>query len=131
MKNRMTLPFGVTQSLQENGIRTRHRILVLQGISARLDYIRWKISQGRPLILLNETEEGIQHYFTVLGYSGERFFLYDSLQVLPDDSESRITIDDNGELPGNRTYMSEELLEHWGGGGMGPFRWYLIETWIR
>lgn len=130
LQNRMTLPIGLTGFLKENNIKTKHKLLLFQSDSKRLDYLRWKLSKGRPLILLNQTPQGIQHYYTLLGYGGGDFYIYDSLLELVDNSVSRVTVDKNGDLPGNRTLTSMELLEEWGGGGKYFFGWFLIESWL-
>lgn len=124
----MTLPFGLTSVLHSYKINTRHRILLLQNKNQKIRYLKWKISRGHPLILLNMTPKGIQHYFTILGYENDNFYLYDSLQILYNNT-SRITIDDNGKLPGNLTLGTQQLLDRWAQGGNAFFRWYLIESW--
>ncbi|PIE05230.1 MAG: hypothetical protein CSA76_00110, partial [Spirochaetales bacterium] len=91
LENQMTLPFGLTSVLHSYKINTRHRILLLQNKNQKIRYLKWKISRGHPLILLNMTPKGIQHYFTILGYENDNFYLYDSLQILYNNT-SRITI---------------------------------------
>jgi hypothetical protein len=127
LKNRMTLPFGLVESLKEYGLKSKQKLLILFSDEQRVKFLKAKISEGSPVILLNKTD-GIQHYFTVAGFDKENFYLYDSLQELGDDPESRITIDDNGNLPGNRTYTKDELLYLWSLGGKYFFRWYVISV---
>jgi hypothetical protein len=121
----LTLPQGVIGLLNANGIRTRPFSLSMLDERKKGESLKRIVSRGHPVILLVQVGK-VQHYLTVLGYDGNRFFLYDSFRKrLPD---SRLTIDDNGWEPGNRTCPLEELLSLWARGGKLMFyRYYGIE----
>ena len=96
----------------------------------KLDYLRFELSQKHPVILLGQ-QKNYEHYITLLGFDKKKdeFYIYDSLF---EKKEEGSTEDDNGELPGNRTFSSDELLSFWQGGGMyGLYNWYAIVTSIK
>ena len=67
-----------------------------------------------------------QHYLTILGFDKEKdeFYIYDSLYYKLNRTH---TVDSNGDLPGNKNFSSEELLDFWGWGGIyGFYDWFAI-----
>lgn len=93
----------------------------------KIDFLREQLSQKKPTIILGG-RENYQHYITIFGFdrSKNEFYIYDSLF---DKGDKDLTKDSNGDLPGNRTYSSDELLNFWRRGGMyGFYTWYAIIT---
>ena len=79
----------------------------------------------KPIIILGERDY-YEHYITILGFNNTKneFYVYDSFF---DKGEKDLTIDENNDLPGNRTFTSNELLTFWSNGGMyGLYNWYTI-----
>ena len=127
-KNGMTLPFGITDRLHDEGIDAKIRMLQYMSANNRIKYLKNQISKNKPIIMLNSTKEGIDHYFTVLGYENDSFYIYDSLQVLDPNQDGRNTIDANGDQKaGNLTLSKNELLERWGTASYFPAKWLIIE----
>ncbi|HOX18122.1 MAG TPA: hypothetical protein PKW82_06665 [Spirochaetales bacterium] len=104
MANGYTWPWGVARFLRANGVTAKIRWHALQPDSDRLTWVRARIADGHPVIVIVGTRRYL-HYVTVLGYSGERFSLYDSLKGA----------DLNGAAPGNLDLSATELLAWWKG----------------
>lgn len=130
LPNDYTLPWGMEKLLNEKGISID--IPNVKGLldSEKLDYLRFELSQKHPVILLGQ-QENYEHYITLLGFDKEKDVFY-SYDPLFEKREEGFTKDDNGELPGNRTFSSDELLSFWQGGGMyGFYNWYAIVASIK
>lgn len=125
LPNKYTLPWGLEKQLRDNGINIQTPNLKSLSDQERIEYLQKELSLGHPIILLGEREK-YEHYVTLLGYdqSSEAFYIYDSLM---EESEPGMTVDENGEFPGNRNYSDQELLDFWSGSGMyGLYKWYVI-----
>ena len=125
MPNNYTMPWGLEEQLKDNGIPIEIPNLPVFTDEERLNFLHERMSQGKLVIILGEKDE-IQHYLSVFGFNRNKdeFYVYDSLI---EEGDPGLTIDENGSLPGNRTFSSDELLEFWGKGGMyGKFIWYAI-----
>jgi hypothetical protein len=118
LPNKYTLPWGLEEQLEENGIVIEKPNLKSLPDEEKILFLQQQLSQGKPIIILGETN-GFEHYITIFGFdaSKDEFYIYDSLHDK----------DDNADSPGNRTFSSEELLDFWRGGGMyGMYKWYVI-----
>ncbi len=127
LPNRYTLPWGLEKQLKENGIAVQTPNVKGFSDPEKLAYLRQELSQGRPVVVLGE-REGYEHYLTLFGFdqAKDEFYAYDSFQ--PKAAEG-MTADGNGDLPGNLTLASQELLEFWHGSGMvGLYKWYTLVT---
>ncbi|MDP3975398.1 MAG: papain-like cysteine protease family protein [bacterium] len=121
-------PWGLEKKLEEEGIH----FIVPKNVSnatdeQKIQYLRYRLSHGGPIIILGE-KNGYQHYVTLLGYNSgkDEFYIYDSWH---DKGVGNLTVDDNGDLPGNRTLSESELMDFWRDGGMfGFYKWYAIVT---
>lgn len=102
MKNNYTYPWGIVNYLYKHDIRTSIYWHGLMPDSEKIRWIKTKIYAGAPVIVITATDTYL-HYISVLGYDPDNFYIYDSVN----------TTDDNGELSGNRTVSSSELLRMW------------------
>jgi putative lipoic acid-binding regulatory protein len=122
-----TYPKGLKRQLKKNGVDVETPRLGGYSDERRIDFLKERLSQGKPIILLGEIYEiQYQHYLTVLGFNStsDEFYLYDSYHK---SAGGNLTLDSNGDLPGNRNVNSKELLDFWRPGGMfGFFNWYAI-----
>jgi hypothetical protein len=121
--NNMTLPWGIERVLKERELKTS--TVALGHIRNKEHYLKLELSKGNPVILLNKTDDGILHWFTLVGYTKDVFYLYDSYQDAADIPG--YTIDDNGALPGNRTYSTQNLLTRWANGRYSIFHHIAIK----
>ena len=125
LPNKYTLPWGMESQLKENGIEVEIPNLGSLSDEERLEFLFEKLSGKKPIIILGE-RENYEHYVSIFGFDREKyeFYVYDSLF---DKGADGLTIDENGELPGNRTFPGKDLLDFWRGGGMyGLYKWYAI-----
>ena len=125
MPNGYTMPWGLEEQLKDHNILIEIPNLLVITDKERINFLHERMSQGKLVIILGEKDE-IQHYLSVFGFNRNKdeFYVYDSLI---EEGDPGLTIDENGSLPGNRTFSSDELLEFWGKGGMyGKFIWYAI-----
>lgn len=114
--NNMTYPWGITDYLKSYGIRSSYKILKLKSGKSRLKYLKKTLSENKPIIMLNDMD-GVLHYFTLLGFNNkDEFYIYDSMQPVVIVNNKRMTIDSNGEKPGNLTMDKETLFKRWKGG---------------
>lgn len=122
-ENGYTIPWGLESVIRAYG-KTVHAYTVRTfDDNNKLLAVRDELTAGHPVILLGD-KTGFPHYYSVFGYADERFFVYDPLHAKGKDG---MTVDDNGEAPGNRTLTSDELLEFWDAGGVaGFFRGYML-----
>lgn len=120
-----TLPEGLTEQLNQNGITTETPDLSLFTDEEKITYLKEQISSYHPVILLIKKDD-FQHYITIFGYDSgkDEFYIYDSLM---ERLEGGLTKDENENLPGNKTISTNKLLEMWAGGGMlGMYEWLAI-----
>lgn len=111
--NNMTYPWGITNYLESQGIKSKYKILKLKTDKSKLEYLKKKLLENKPIIMLNDMD-GILHYFTLLGFNENNdFYIYDSMQPLDKSSTNRRTIDSNGSKPGNITIDKETLFKRW------------------
>jgi len=125
MPNDYTLPWGLEKQLKDNDIKIEIPNLKALSDEDRIVFLRERLSQGKPVIILGERDT-IEHFITIFGFNSKKdeFYVYDSLF---EKGKEGFTIVDNASLPGNRNYTSEALLNFWRGGGMhGKFIWYAI-----
>lgn len=125
VQKNLTLPQGVLDLLNRYGIITRPFSTQFSADKERISVLKSCLSRSHPVVLLIEVHH-IQHYVTLLGYKGNTFYAYDSLQWKT--GPGRLTVDDNGPKPGNRTWSAAKLLQLWSEGGKWIFyRYYGIE----
>lgn len=120
-------PWGLEKELKKHNLEIQIPNLTSLNKTQKLNFLKQELSQKHPIILLGE-KDGFQHYFTIFGFDSnqDQFYIYDSLH---DRQDKKLTIDDNGSLPGNRTLSSEELIEFWSKGGLfGFYTWYLVSV---
>ncbi len=125
LPNKYTLPWGLEKQLKENNIVIDVPNLGLATDEERVLFLKEKLSQKEPIIILGKTGS-YQHYITIFGFDSSQdiFYVYDSMY---DKESDGMTKDVNGDAPGNRNLTTEELLSFWRGGGMfGLYRWYAI-----
>lgn len=103
MENNYTYPWGIVDYLYKHGISSRIYWHGLMPDSEKLKWIKTKIYNGAPVIVVTGTDTYL-HYISILGYDTDNFYIYDSVN----------TTDDNGSISGNMTISQEELLEMWG-----------------
>jgi hypothetical protein len=115
----LTFPQGLVELLHKYKIRTREYSLKIYSTSEKIQWLRNQIDNETPIILLVKVKN-IQHYFTVIGYDGNGFMLYDSLQE-KENKNSRKTVIDKKEYAGNRYYKNDEIIELWNNGGYKIF----------
>jgi len=130
LPNGYTLPWGLEEQLEENGIVIEKPNLKSLSDEERILFLQQQLSQGKPVIILGDLSEtnSFKHYVTVFGFDAlkDEFYIYDSLHDKNPGLEG-MTKDDNAELPGNRTFSSKGLLVFWRDGGMyGMYKWYAI-----
>lgn len=122
-ENGYTVPWGLESVIRKYDKTARVYAVRKYNANDKLLAVRDELAAGHPVILLGE-KTGFPHYYAVFGYADERFFVYDPLHTAGDDG---MTVDDNGETPGNRTLTSDELLGFWDNGGVaGFFRGYML-----
>lgn len=125
LPNKYTLPWGLEKQLREYDISIEIPNVKNLSDGDKIALLRERLSRGRAIIILGG-RENYQHYISIFGFDSmnDRFYVYDSLFKRGGDG---VTMDDNGELPGNVTYSSQELLNFWRAGGMyGFYTWYAI-----
>jgi hypothetical protein len=102
MKNNYTFPWGVTTFMKRQGVKTRIYWFGLFNDEYRIRWIKNNIEKGVPVILIVGNKRYL-HYITILGYSGNNFYIYDS----------NLASDENGDLAGNTSKSIEELFTWW------------------
>lgn len=126
MGNNMTYPWGITKYLKSYGVKSSIKILKAKTEKSRLKYLKKILSQGKPIIMLNNMD-GVLHYFTLLGYnSNNEFYIYDSMQTLEIVNDKRMTVDSNGSKPGNLTMDWQILYKRWEEGSYKFINFLLI-----
>lgn len=125
LPNKYTLPWGMEKQLKENGITIEIPNIKPFSDEEKIKFLQEKLSEGKPIILLGE--QGVfEHYITIFGFNKtkDEFYIYDSML---DGAQKGLTIDKNGEFPGNKNLSSEELLNFWREGDIGGlYKWYAI-----
>jgi hypothetical protein len=123
LRNKYTLPMGLEKQLKKNGIKIETPNLRNLNNEDKIKYLKTQLSLYKPIILLGD-QDGYQHYITLLGFDVNNFYVYNSLM---DKGEGDLTIDNNGEFPGNTNMNKNDLLDFWSNGGMyGMYNWYAI-----
>lgn len=128
LPNKYTLPWGIEKQLEENGVVVEKPNFESLSDKNKILYLQQQLSLLKPIIILGE-RNNFEHYITIFGFdsSKDEFYIYDSLYDKNLETDGEITKDDNAQLPGNRTFSSEELLNFWRNGGMyGVYEWYAI-----
>lgn len=118
--NGPTLPWGVASALHEYGVTAASYDLESFSDEEKLTFLYEQVNAGSPVILLGafSRDPRTQHYMTVVGYDKAReFYVYDSAYMKNEENE-KMTLDANGNPPGNRTLTIKELFEFWSKGGM-------------
>lgn len=95
----LTYPWGITNYLNQHGNEARSFYLGFLSESEKINWIKNKIIEGRPVIVLIGTSEW-GHYITILGYKNDVFFKYDS--YFPEDL--------NGEEIGNASVYMKDVI---------------------
>lgn len=125
LPNKYTLPWGMEKQLRENGITVEIPNIKALSDKEKISFLQERLSQNKPVIILGE-RDGYEHYITLFGFDStkDELYVYDSFF---EKGEEGFTIDANDDLPGNRTFTSEEVLHFWRGGGIyGLYNWYAI-----
>ena len=94
--------WGLTRYMQRNGIKGKNYYMNLNSRSEKETWIKGRIAQKIPVILLIKNNKAL-HYITILGYSENEFYIYDSLQRQ----------DQNAEMPGNITEPIPDVFDNW------------------
>ena len=115
----LTFPRGVIKLLNSYTIKTKEYILKHKTKDEKVRWLKENIDKGFPVIVLIKVGH-IQHYVTVLGYDGNGFMLYDSLQEKSGEN-TRKTVTDTRCRSGNRYYPYEEFIDLWDSGGYTLF----------
>lgn len=124
----LTYPWGIVDELFKYNINSKMGLLGLLDDESRIAYLKDKLMQGKPVIILNKipgTE--VLHWYTVVGYDTHHIHVYDSLVEAAGDGI--YTIDLNGDAPGNRQLSYTDFLSEWGQASFGPFSWIFIEVY--
>lgn len=125
------LPFGYThpwaleQLLASVNLTTESYSVKSFTSVEKKEFLMQEISNHSPVILLVKMY-GYQHYVVLLGFDSNTndFFVYDPVYTRGEDG---YTVDDNGNLPGNRNINWDVLREQWDEGGVfGFFEWYAL-----
>lgn len=127
LPNKYTLPWGIEKQLEENGIVMETPDVETLTNEDKIFFLQEQISLGKPIVILGG-RDNYQHYVSIFGFDSSKneFYIYDSLLDKNLEVEG-LTIDENGDLPGNKTFFSADILEFWNKGGMyGLYRWYAI-----
>jgi hypothetical protein len=120
-----THPIGLSRQLEKQNLDVEIARLRRLTDDERLLFLQERLSQGKLIIILGE-KYSYQHYVTLLGFNKEKqeYYVYDSL--CPEGTQG-LVVDDNGKLPGNLTFNSNELLNFWRKGGIYTFyEWYAL-----
>lgn len=127
LPNKYTLPWGLEAQLEGNGVVIETPDLGTLSNEDKILFLQEQISLGKPIIILGR-RDNYQHYISIFGFDSSKneFYIYDSLLDKNLDVEG-LTIDENGNLPGNMALSSVDILEFWNKGGMyGLYEWYAI-----
>jgi len=117
-----TLPVAVVSDLKKNGISVDEYIVALPDPD-KLSWLRNKLGKSSPVIILGR-KSNVLHYVTLVGYDQQSFDVYDSIET---KGEGNMTVDKNGQAPGNATWTDENLLDMWNSGGVfGLYKNYAI-----
>ena len=126
LPNKMTLPWSLEKLLLHYGIETETPFLILLSKKERIKYLKVQLSLGKPVIVLG-LKNGMGHYITLLGFSDDEFYVYDSWHTRNPLKSGLYTHDDNGILPGNITLSEEKLIDFWEGSEKFLlFAWYVL-----
>lgn len=130
LPNKYTLPWGLEKQLKDHGLKVETPNVSGLKDEDKILFLQEQLSGDKPVIILGERDEYVgynyEHYITLFGFNSDKdeFYAYDPFF---EKSSEGMTIDSNEDLPGNRTYSSEELLNFWREGGMyGLYKWYSI-----
>jgi hypothetical protein len=121
-----TLPWRILEVLAEQGLGGTE--FTARGVdpALRLDLVRAHLAQGRPVIVLIESERGSQHYVLAVGFREGELDLYDPNAEAVEERPN-LTQDQNGARPGNRSVPTGDFLEYWGEGGLlGLYGWWYV-----
>lgn len=126
LKNNYTLPWGIEETLKRFNVKIKKHDFSVMKDDIKIDNIKKELSNDNPIIILGGINK-YQHYVALLGYNNDMFFIYDSLQKKDYDIKGNFTIDENGNLPGNKNLTKKELLNFWRKGGKYLFfKWYAL-----
>lgn len=109
------LPKKIKQVLDKYNIVTNYFTCVNMPNENKIIYLKNTIIDDGPPIILVRTASGVLHWATVLGYTGDDFYIYDSAMPAAAiiEGEKLQTIDQNGLSPGNITMSKSTLLAWW------------------
>ena len=122
-----THPRALESLLQKQGIKTQAFTAGALSDEEKIRFLKQTISSGYPVILLTYMYD-YQHYITLLGYDSDKkeFSVYDPVFTR---GETGMTLDENGQLPGNRNISNDQILSDWSKGGIaGFYTWYLLSV---
>lgn len=127
----LTHPNGIINALEAYDKTTYTPTLHSHKNKDKLQFIKSYLSADSVVIILGGYNNSyFKHYITLLGYdtieSSSVFYVYDPL-VSPDPDNSQLTVDLNGDLPGNQSLTESELIGFWKHGGiLNQYQWYSI-----
>jgi len=109
-----TQPWGITSYLLGHGVVAKAYWLGFREDKFRLNWIKEKIANGFPVILLVGDGQGL-HYITILGYSDTHFYIFDS-------NADGVAAN---QTAGNVTMPYDKLLDWWKSAAYRSIRTYL------
>lgn len=117
-----TAPFGLARVLLNHGYSIEERIVDIPD-EERIIWLKKRLTERKPVVMLGK-KTAFQHYVTLVGYTNDSFHVYDPLE---EKGERDLTIDKNGDKPGNIDWSKEQLLTFWHDGGFyGLYRYYAL-----
>ncbi|MDF1667017.1 MAG: papain-like cysteine protease family protein [Planctomycetota bacterium] len=121
-----TVPWKITAEAAAQGLQAQQYSALSHPPDQRLGLLCHHVSEQSPVIVLINSDRGVQHYILVVGFDEESIHIYDPAI----DAEKGIgdkTADQNGSKAGNRSYTRARFQEVWGQGGMvGLYRWWYL-----
>ena len=129
LPNYFTHPWGLEEEARKNGLESAGVNASQLSDKEKIEFLKKQIAEERVVILYvkqPKSGEYYRHFITLLGFSQDKFFIYDSL-VPRDEGSPELTIDENGGELGNRSYSYDELLKIWNEGVLfGNFNNYAL-----
>jgi len=102
MKNGYVYPWGIRKYLASHDVKTKIYYFGLMKDTDKSEWIKGRLLKNEPVILIVGNNRYL-HYVTVLGYSKNGFYVYDS----------NVSSDENELIEGNRTFIEKDLFSWW------------------
>lgn len=107
-------PWTIMKFMKKYKVKSFFYWAGLKSNEKRIDWLKITLAKLGPVILLTKTHDNSLHWVTCLGYSGNVFYIYDSyLSVGKVGGYRDITVDKNGDRPGNMKVNENELIKLW------------------